>query len=224
MLCSKCSTELPEGSQFCLKCGQPVGAPAKQAVASLPRPRSRRFFLVWFLVAILLAGILWVVTSESPAAQAIQELVGWKHDRSIIDTSFSVGPHSFRYYKFSLSEGSTNVAVVGHFTSAAEISSTKDREKDVDNNIEVFVLSESAFIVWQNGYAASNVYESGKVAEGAVQADLPGGPGIYYLIFSNKSSPKTPRTVHATVLLHYKNWSSDWLRRVKSWFGFGEET
>ena len=70
----------------------------------------------------------------------------------------------------------------------------------VDNNIEVSVLTDSAFTVWQNGYATSSIYESGKVAEGNVQAEVPAGAGIYYLVFSNKSAPKTAKAVHATVV------------------------
>jgi hypothetical protein len=115
-----------------------------------------------------------------------------------------------------------NVAVVGQFTSAADSLSsnnrqdkTKGADKENDNNIEVFVLSEPAFTVWQNGYETSSLYESGKVAAGSVQADVPAGAGIYYLIFSNKAAPKTPKTIHAAVLLRYKSWLPDWFRRMK---------
>ena len=225
MLCSRCATNLPEDSQFCLKCGEPVGSPPKgTAVDALPRRRPRRFFLVWFLVALLVAAVLWVVGSDSPAAQRVQEFAGWNHDRSIIDESFSVGPHTFRYYKFFSSDGSTNAAVVGQFTSVADSNDlgarkNSGKDPDKDDNIEVYVLPEPAFIVWQNGYAASSLYDSGKVAQGAVQAEIPAGAGIYYLVFSNKAAPKASKTVHATVTLHYKSWSTDWFRRVKDWFG-----
>ena len=171
--------------------------------------------------------------SDSPCAQQVQEFVGWKHDRIILDAPFSVGPHTFRYYKFALPEGSVNVAVVGQFTSAADSSNAsnhrdaiKTRNKareDIDNNIEVYVLTDSAFTVWQNGYATSSLYESGKVADGAVQADVPAGAGIYYLVFSNRSSPRTPKNVHATVLLRYKSWLPEWFRVMKArlldWIG-----
>jgi hypothetical protein len=142
-----------------------------------------------------------------------------------------VGPHTFRYYKFSLPEGSVNVAVVGQFTSAADNSNAgnrrdtaKAKKEDIDNNIEVYVLTDSAFTVWQNGYATSSLYESGKVAAGTVQADVTAGAGIYYLVFSNKSAPKTAKAVHATVLLRYKSWLPEWFRvmkgRVLDWIGF----
>src|SRR5438477_8354657 len=236
--CAKCGATLPDEAQFCLKCGKPVSSPPKSPVVveSLPleirQPRRIRPIIVGILLAGLGGAMLWAGMSDSENAQLVQEFVGWKHDRIILDEPFSVGPHTFRYYKFALSEGSVNVAVLGQFTSAADSSNAGNRrdatngkkKEDVDNNIEVFVLTDSAFTVWQNGYATSALYESGKVAGGNVQADVPAGAGIYYLIFSNKSAPKTAKTVHATVLLRYKSWLPEWFRRMKArvtdWIGF----
>lgn len=190
-----------------------------------PSRRKRRWFL-WLLLAILLGVAVWTVTSDSTSAQQVQEFVGWKQDRSILNSAFSVGPHTFRYYKFTLPAGSVNVAVVGQFKSVAisenagsQKAQTGDqaKEADVDNSIEAFVLTESSFAAWLNGHATSSLYESGKVAYGTVQADIPAGAGIYYLVFSNKAAPKTPKAVHASVLLRYKSW---W-RRV---FGRGRNT
>jgi len=229
--CSKCGATLPDDAEFCLKCGKPVSSAPKNAVvvevlapAKVARPRRSRRMLLWIPVVILVGVILWAVTSDNPVAQQVQEFVGFKQDRIILDSSFSVGPHTFRYYKFALPEGSVNVAVVGQFTSAAEIppagngkSKPANKNKDAvdDNSIEVYVLTDSAFTVWQNGYATSSIYESGKVAEGAVHVEVPAGAGIYYLVFSNRSAPKTPKAIHASVLLRYKSWLPDWLRRMK---------
>lgn len=186
--------------------------------------------VVGIVLAALAVFILWTGLSDNPAAQQVQEFFGWKHDRVILDASFSIGPHTFRYYKFALPEGSVNVAVVGKFASVAESANVSSRrnntnanQEDIDNNVEVYVLSEPAFTIWQNGYATSSVYESGRVAAGTVQADVPAGAGIYYLVFSNKSSPKTPKNIHATMLLRYKSWLPEWVRimkgRVLDWVG-----
>lgn len=234
--CAKCGATLPDEAQFCLKCGKPVSLPPKSPVLVetppplIRQPRRTRPMIVGILLAVLGGAILWAGMSDSESAQLVQEFVGWKHDRVILDAPFSVGPHTFRYYKFALPEGSVNVAVVGQFTSAADNSNPgnrkeapKDRREDVDNNIEVFVLTDSAFTVWQNGYATSSLYESGKVAAGNVQADVPAGAGIYYLIFSNKAAPKTGKSVHATVLLRYKSWLPESFRQMKArvtdWIG-----
>ena len=187
-------------------------------------PRKRRIFL-WILLAVLVGVMVWAVTSDSSGAQQFQEFVGLKQDRVILDSSFSVGPHTFRYYKFAVPEGSVNIAVVGQFTCLPESLGSSNRkdnsdkrketEKSNDSNIEVYVLTDSAFTIWQNGYATSSLYESGKVAEGTVLTEVPAGAGIYYLVFSNRAAPKTPKAVHATMLLRYKSWLPDWFRRMK---------
>jgi len=87
-----------------------------------------------------------------------------------------------------------------------------------DSDVEVYVLGEPAFAVWQNGYATSSVYESGRVSQGTMQADLPAGAGVYYLIFSNKFSAKSAKSVNATVVLRYKSWLPESVRRTKERF------
>ena len=244
--CSKCGANLPDGAQFCLRCGKPVSSPATKAafdsseVVDIPSPPARkkpkrRRVVLWIALSLVVAFLAWVGLSESPIAQQLQELAGWKHDQTILDESFNVGAHTFRYYKFSLPEGSVNVAIVGQFTAAgaptavlrndATKTATKDRDKtsDSDNNIEVSVLTEPAFTVWQNGYATSSIYESGRVTTGTVQAEIPAGAGIYYLVFNNKFAPKTAKSVRSTVLLRYKSWLPESFRRMKAqlwnWLG-----
>jgi len=235
--CSKCGAALPDEAQFCLKCGKPVSVPPKNqpGVEVLPPPppmvtRDKRRLWPWLLLVLLAAGIAWVALSDSDAAQAVQELAGWKHDQAVLETPFTVGPHTFRYYKFSLPEGSTNVAIVGEFNVTSDSHAAtprKDKGKESqdspDNNIELFVLSEPAFTIWQNGYATSSVYESGRVSQGKLQTDIPAGAGIYYLVFNNRFAPKTPKSIQATVLLRYKSWLPQWYRHLKesvtNWIG-----
>lgn len=243
LACSKCGSELPEGAQFCLECGKPVSVmpeslPKKETAAELPmveiippmpprRKPKRRVFL-WVVLAVIVAAVVWAVASDNPYAQGVQELVGWKHDQTILDAPFSVGAHTFRYYKFNLPEGSVNVAIIGQFTVANDSSKSEANKNrpspvnkdskdsnDVESGIEVYVLSEPAFTVWQNGYATSAVYESGRVLEGKVQAELPAGAGIYYLVFSNKFAPKTAKNINASVLLRYKSWLPESFRKMK---------
>ncbi|HEY3975119.1 MAG TPA: zinc ribbon domain-containing protein [Candidatus Sulfotelmatobacter sp.] len=245
--CSQCGATLPDGAQFCLKCGKPVASAAASSaspadfsetsatVLEVPppaagaKPKNKRRLLVSILLVLLIGVVLWAVTSDSSGAQQFQELVGLKQDRIILDSAFSVGAHTFRYYKFALPEGSMNVAVVGQFTSAADsqdASHRRNQAKDanVDSNIEVYILTDSAFTVWQNGYATGSLYESGKVIAGSVQAEVPAGAGIYYLVFSNKAAPKTAKAVHATVLLRYKSWLPEsvlrWKARFVDWVGW----
>src|SRR3984893_18498614 len=105
--CAKCGASLPDEAQFCLKCGKPVSLPPKSPAVvgaqppDIPPPRRTRPLDAGILLAVLAGLILWAGMSDSPTAQQVQEFVGWKHDRIILDEPFSVGAHTFRYYKFS---------------------------------------------------------------------------------------------------------------------------
>lgn len=181
-------------------------APEPALAAEIAPPRRKRRVVRWMLVAILVGGVVWVSISAGPVAQEARELAGFKADRIILDSGFSIGPRTFRYYKFSLPAGSESVAVVGQFKSAAQSPTAGSRvspasennpgtkeagknnpETGDDNGIEVYVFTEPAFSAWQKQSATSSLYDSGNVAESTVHADIPAGAGIYYLIFSNKS-------------------------------------
>ncbi|HYM77813.1 MAG TPA: zinc ribbon domain-containing protein [Candidatus Dormibacteraeota bacterium] len=228
--CSKCGAALPDEAQFCLKCGNPVTVARKEVVAGeepprkLVQPRRKPRIFLWVLLAVLLGLIGWTALSDNPFAQGIQDLVGLKHDQPILANPFSVNGHNFRYYKFTLPEGSMNVSIVGQFASTSadgkKAGSLKPNDKadGSDSDVEVYVLSEEAFAVWQNGYATNSVYESGRVSKGTLQAELPAGAGVYYLVFSNKFSPRTAKNVNANILLRYKSWMPEWVRSIKERF------
>jgi hypothetical protein len=236
--CSGCGAKLPEGAQFCSRCGKSVSMPAKKKAPlpvdsaqpsdstpsdaalrsqALSRRRNRRL-IPWIIAVVLLLAIFWTATSDNPLAQSVQDLAGWKHDQGIVDNSFPVAAHNFRYYKFALPQGSMHVSIVGQFSASSDTHSGKGPAQEADNNIEVYVMSESAFVAWQNGYNGTNVFESGRVPHGAVQAELPDGAGIYYLIFNNKFSPTTAKHVDADLLLRYKNWLPESFRRMSERF------
>jgi len=191
----------------------PIAAkdPGPQPVTIKPK----RHYLRWVLLALFLAAVVWAATSENPFAEGVQELAGFKRDQSVLDNSFTVPPHSFRYYKFALPEGSVNVSVVGQFNAQADKTGSRGQAEPGDNHIEVYILSEEAFAVWQNGSATTSLYESGKTSQGTVEAELPTGPGTFYVIFSNKSSPETAKHVRARVSLRYRSWLGKYFRRSK---------
>src|SRR5215469_2572301 len=120
--CSKCGAALPDEAQFCLKCGKPVSLPPKDPMVTKdpePQPimiKPKRHYVRWILLALLLAAGVWAATSDNPWAQGLQELAGFKHDQEVLDSSFTVTPHNFRYYKFALPEGSVNVSIIGQFS------------------------------------------------------------------------------------------------------------
>jgi hypothetical protein len=174
----------------------------------------RRRIVLWTLLALFLALIVWAVASNNPFAQGIQDLLGSKPDRPILDKQFAIAAHSFRYYQFDVPERSKKVAVVGHFTISVRTNpgDRAERGQDSGGDIEVYVLSESAFADWQRGSTAASVYDSGRISQSKVHKDLPGA-GAYYLVFSNKFDPTASKTINATISLRYRSWLPDWLRR-----------
>jgi hypothetical protein len=155
----------------------------------------RRRVVRWVLLGLLVAAITWIAMSSNPFAQGVRQLLGRKPDQPVLNNSFQVSAHSFRYYKFSLPEGSKHMALVGHFEVSA-------------GDIEVYLLSELAFGRWQKGNAVPSIYQSGKQSEQTIQQTLPTGAGVYYVVFSNKSDPGSAKKVNARLALHSTNWLS----------------
>lgn len=192
------------------------------APAPILPPRRKRHYFLWSLFVLLIAAFLWLATSSNPFAEGFQELAGNKHDQAVVNVPFTLSPHNFRYYKFSLPEASTNVAIVGDFTATPGDDKRRNTGHhplpDAENGIEIYVLTETSFAIWQTGYATSSIFQSERVAQGTFQADLPAGAGVYYLVFSNKFSSRATKKVDATVVLRYKSWAPGWLRRIGDYF------
>jgi hypothetical protein len=222
VLCSRCSTNLPRGSQFCLKCGQPVISAAKGDILPplpvrdpggtqpLRAPRQRRIIPFLLLFLILLGAGIWAGTSDSAEAQRVQDLVHWSQTQTIVDATLLVNPHSFSAREFTVPPGALKVSITGEFNVTAGSprsgnANSNEKDKDRDPGIEAYVLTDTAFAVWSTGYSAPTQYESGPLAAGAIDAPLPAGAGVYHLVFSNQASLRA-KTVHATVLLRYRSW------------------
>jgi hypothetical protein len=201
-------------------------APAPPS-SGLARPQPlqalwQRRIVLWMLVLVLLGAVLWAATSESPAAQQVQEFVGWSHAQTVVDTVVSVNPRSFSSCEFTVPPGALNASVAGDFSVAPGgprngYRNGNESGKDRDTGIEAYVLTDAAFVVWNGGYSTQMVYESGLVARATIDAPLPAGAGVYHLVFSNKISPRA-KGVRATVLLRYKSWVPGALVRLKDRF------
>jgi hypothetical protein len=194
VLCRKCGTKLADGSKRCMECGQ-----------ATPRPR----IAVWVLLLALIGIISWAATSKNPAAQEFRDGITGAQTRAIVDAPFSVEPHGFSSYKFTVPPGAVAVTVTGQFAASG----------GSENNIEVYLMADSAFVAWSNGYSTGTRYESGRVAQGTIDVSLPAGSGIYYLVFSNKFSPRTPKAVRAQALVHFNTLIGEWFYRLKEWLG-----
>ena len=213
MLCSSCAEILPDDAHFCLKCGQSVertvvssGPSRKPATAARTiKPRRKPRTAIWLFLLLLMVAIWWAANSNNTAAQQLRVLATGAHAATITEKNFVVGSHSFSFYKFSVPPGAVNVFVSGQFSATGS----------PENEVQVYVLTDDAFVTWRNGYAINPYYDSGKVSQGAIHAALPVGAGTYYLVFNNNFSLKTPKAVQADVTLHYNTWWPDWLFHIK---------
>jgi uncharacterized OB-fold protein len=223
VLCSECQQVIPHGAQFCFHCGRPANVSNKGSVETrLSARRSNSRIVQLVLAVVLLAiGIGIFLLRDGDVVSQLKQQISWSQERSITDSSFSVKPGGFSFYKFVVPSGALNATVRGELNSAAV--PVRNSNGPANEDVEVYLLSDAAFVVWRNGYSAGAEYESGRITQGKVDVQLPAGAGVYYLVFSNRFSPQTAKLVHANLLLFYKSWLPEGLVSLKdralSWLG-----
>jgi hypothetical protein len=196
--------------------------PAKLIAVRPPatRRKRKRPIATWILLLVLIGIISWVAVSDSTYAQELRDQVTGVRAEVIVETPFSVQPKSIAYYKFTVPPGAISATVTGQFSATVTENASP---KGADNNIETSLLTESAFAVWQGGYSTSTHYESGRVAQGTINVELPSGAGVYYLVFNNKFSARAGKNVTANVIVQYKTWLPEWMlllkQRLWNWMG-----
>lgn len=169
---------------------------APQPVTSL-KPRRRRWKTILGAVLILLLmAAAWTTVSRNPYAQGVRAIFGRTPDQVIIDRTFTVGARGFRFYKFTVPEGTAHMAVAGQFSVSADAG---------DNAIEMSVLGEEQLAQWQAGTASQSIYESGRISQAIVQVELPRA-GTYYLLFSNRFAIGGLKKVSARFVVRHKDW------------------
>jgi len=115
------------------------------------------------------------------------------HTVNIGQGALSIAAAHYAYYTLPVPTGAHNVKVQGHFTATG----------GAGNDIESFLLSEDEFTNWKNRHTTPTYYNSGKVTVGDIQAGLPDGPGMYYLVFNNNFSLLTAKAVVFTGTMIY---------------------
>jgi len=56
---------------------------------------------------------------------------------------------------------------------------------------------------WPNGHKTTTLYNSGRVTQNGIKVQLPSSTGIYYLVFDNSFSIRTPKAIEANVKMNY---------------------
>jgi hypothetical protein len=102
----------------------------------------------------------------------------------LVNESFSVSPGTAKWWTFTVPPGATG-RVVGDFRASG----------GGGNDIEVGVTDENG----ANGHAGRFWYHSGKVTVGSIDVTL--GPGTYFIVFSNRFSVFSSKSVAASIKL-----------------------
>ncbi len=112
---------------------------------------------------------------------------------TVVEGSFTVNARTYTPFKIVVSREMTHARIEGSFTASG-----------ANNDIEVMLLDNTHFLNWQNRHTFTAAYESGRVTAGHIRASLP-LPGTYYVVFSNRFSLLSRKTVVADVSLHFNS-------------------
>jgi hypothetical protein len=199
MYCTQCRTELPDGSQFCSKCGHATTASAKSKY--LPVSGIAAILALGILVIVIVAKLVSVSNAPQtpvglqPSVQPVAQYIPQQRSLAVTNGAFTVKAGSMEYTAFTVPANSTNVFVEGHFAASG----------GAGNDIEVYILSPDEFVNFQNHHQTPTLYNSQRETQNSINAVLPSGAGTYYLVFNNGFSLLTPKAVEASVVLHYTN-------------------
>lgn len=115
------------------------------------------------------------------------------HMVSITNGALTIGAGAFSWYSFVIPQGTTIPSVTGRFIASG----------GAGNDVQVYILDDDGFVNFKNGHAARAYYNSGRVTQAAIGAELPNLPATYYLVFDNRFSAITPKAVNVNASLNY---------------------
>jgi hypothetical protein len=111
---------------------------------------------------------------------------------TVINDQFVVPPRDFRVFEIVVRSGMGAPCIEGTFAASG-----------ANNDIEVFLLEESQFLNWQNRHQFRSAYTSGRVTADKLRVELDADPGKYFIVFSNRFSIISNKSVTADLRLRY---------------------
>lgn len=214
--CPNCGKPIVADAKFCPSCGAAVAfqqpatpipaqpssyppAPSYSPASSYPayqtpypppppKKSNTKLIIVIVVVVIVVVGVIGSIL----ALGALNSILSSTHSTILVNGVVTVQPGQYNYYQFVVPSGATTVIVSGSFSTSPS-----------NSTIEVLVFNQANYVSWGGGaHAATPYYDSGQVASGTVNANLPGS-GTYYLIYNNGYSTTTLKSVHSVVTLTY---------------------
>jgi hypothetical protein len=137
-----------------------------------------------FLLATLSASLLASTCFAIPVAPVVKSV-------TILDGAASVPAGSYASYPVKIDLTSMMAPMISGYVQASG---------GTGNDIDVLILSDADFPNWKNGQAVTPLYDSGKVTGAQVFA-RPAASGTYYMVFSNKFSALSPKSIGAKLQL-----------------------
>ncbi len=200
MFCNNCGADIPHDSRFCKMCGDSfLVSPNRPGVMGLNWSRAL-FALAGVLLLSALGYYLYRNSQMHEAASAIDtldrsfdRLTKKPHSIPVASEGLTINQLGYSYYKFQVPTKASGVEFHGNFTASG----------GAGNMIEAFLFSENGYASWQRQQNADPFYSSGRVSMDRMDANLPSGPGTYYLVFNNKFSLLSPKTIHVEAKLTY---------------------
>jgi hypothetical protein len=183
MFCPKCGKELPDGSQFCLKCGHALTADAVAQASAQPAQKKAGLSalqLVGVGLLILLLVMLWARNTASPiASRTITNPLApavVPMSKNLFTGQIIVKAGGTVTNTFTVEPGLQNFHVVGQFNASGGLT----------NDIQAVLADEGEFQNWINGHQAKTCYATGLTTTGKLDVGAL-APGRYVLAFSNKT-------------------------------------
>jgi hypothetical protein len=148
------------------------------------------------LVAVVIFCALWL---SRPRKLSFMPVPGHQEERPYIvstgDVTFSLHASAFHSLKFVVPPHRGGANLKGRFFVVGNT-----------DGIEAFLVNEEDYGNWQSGHTTFRYYDSGTVRKGTLDVPhLAWSAGVYYLVFKNPSTAKTPKSIQANFNLTYSD-------------------
>ncbi|MCP8310084.1 MAG: hypothetical protein L6N95_01475 [Candidatus Methylarchaceae archaeon HK01B] len=144
------------------------------------KPKTIGLGIVVFVIIFLAIGLLMLQMSQTPQKDEKQLIVA--------DSIFFLDPGGYWAFQFDVPPGVSDIRLIGHFSASGLI--------------QAWVMDETAFIDWENGYTVKVLEMIEPTTETNIYIQLQAS-GSYCLLLDNTPWVFTSKTVDVQAKLYY---------------------